>query len=169
MIPAAAQLVAKVSYLLIALCLPVIGGQQTLCFRPTESRGSSAAVTRGIRSPSGSHPGASCLSAWVCVHGRVSNSCHKGTEKPLRISPRSQLLICLGMCCMVGSSTAVTREIRSPSGSHPGASCSSAWVCILWWDLQQLSQGESEASVDLTQEPTAHLPGCVMYGRQGCE
>ncbi len=93
-------------------------------------------------------------------YGRVTNSCHKGNQKPQLschignqkpkwISPRSQLLICLGMCFKVGSPTAVIRGIRSSSRSYPGASCSSLYAYDVQWDLPQLSQGKSEAPVDL--------------------
>ncbi len=94
------------------------------------------------------------LSGYV-FYGGVTNSCHKGNQKPKWISPRNQLLICLGMCFMVGSPTAVKRGMRTQRISLRTQLLISLGMCSI------VSQ------VDLPQEPAAYLLRYryVFYGR----
>jgi hypothetical protein len=106
MVPAAAQLVAKVSYLLIAVCLLpgcdwsltkyCVSDQQNLTDLQQLSQGESKAKV-------------------------------DLTQEPAAYLP--------GYVFLVGSPTAVKRGIGSPSGSHPGVGSFSAWVGVSWQGL----------------------------------
>ncbi len=93
--------------------------------------------------------------------GRSPKAIKRGPDAPL-ISFRSQLLISQGMCSIVGSPTAVTREIRSLHGSNPGASCICLGMCFMVRSPTAVTRGIRSPSGS-HKESTPYLSGiCVI-------